>query len=205
VPVSLVQLVADPKCDRYHFAADVRHDTAGKLAGIGLYFGYREHRTEDNQHRGGYFTLAYSDRGALVKQREMDDGNRFGLLELEAVLFEVRPNLLYRARNSMAGERFSPDWPKSQPSPWRRLAIVVTPEKVDLYWEKTPVECVLIKTIPASGKWSLDEVFTVPTRHDKSVAGVPTRFSPRDGLGLYVMGAEASFRNIVLEPLAPNP
>jgi hypothetical protein len=53
--------------------------------------------------------------------------------------------------------------------------------------------------------FALEETLGVLARDKKAMASVPTRFAPRDGLGLYVKGAEASFRNVVLEPLPQNP
>jgi hypothetical protein len=75
--------------------------------------------------------------------------------------------------------------------PWRRLSLEVTPEEVRASWRTQ-----------ALGATSYADLTRLANRFSNPFhQNFPAGFSPRGALGLYVMGGQASFRNLVVEPL----
>ena len=63
--------------------------------------------------------------------------------------------------------------------------------------ESGAVEC--INELTAK---KLEHFMEVAKNHAPSMRGVPTGFRPRSGLGLFIYRGAASFRRVVVEPLA---
>jgi hypothetical protein len=89
---------------------------------------------------------------------------------------------------------FDPAKPVMALGPWRKLAVEVRPESIQVFWDD---KCFV--TVPR-GKLIRSAMPLVHER-DQALATNPPQYAPRDGLGLYVSQGVASFRNVVIEPL----
>jgi len=185
---ALWELTDDPRCDRYRFSAEVRHDNAGGASLVGLYFGYRKIPVAKGQQRAGFYTLSFADRGS---------GVTLGQVLLEARLLKVPPED-YVAFGPIDGRPFQPALPLREDGPWRKLQIVVTPEGIEAMWEKEPGALERVGFRPAK---QMEKALAVLGLSILDLRDVPTDFRPRSGLGLYVSGGKASFRNVTVQPL----
>jgi serine/threonine-protein kinase len=77
--------------------------------------------------------------------------------------------------------------------PWHKLAVEVTPERFDYFWEDQLVHSLRRGEIIRKLKTFMNDS-SVPAER------IP-QFAPRDSLGLYVSYCEASFRRVMVEPL----
>src|SRR5439155_26952148 len=78
----LLELLPDPKLQRYRFKAEVRHDHGAAIEGaVGIYFCHSEHAAAEQAYHC-YWTVAFSDQVDLQKAYNdvKHPGNR---LELE--------------------------------------------------------------------------------------------------------------------------
>jgi hypothetical protein len=97
--------------------------------------------------------------------------------------------------------QYDPQLVPGKLAPWRRLTVEVTPEAVQAFWhpdEKTREP--LARRSPqqlAEDALDLRKLLRGP---DEDVA---VEFAPQGGFGLLVTFGAASFRNLILEPLAP--
>ncbi len=197
---SLWELTADPGQDHYRFAAKVRHDRSGSASRVGLYFGYRERRTADGERQAGFYTLTFADRGAEARKKDRK-GQPDVRAQVRSHLFRLeagKPFVPHAVIGRGAPFRPAvPDFPTGQPVPWRGLAVDVSPEGVQAFWEDE--QGVLRPTDRVPAAWF--------TRHvqgmrgaSPELAGVPAEYRPRSGIGLYVFEGEASFCHIRVGP-----
>ncbi|MBI1916831.1 MAG: serine/threonine protein kinase [Planctomycetes bacterium] len=196
----LLELVADPGCQRYWFFAEVRHDDSGGPSLLGLYFGHRRHDTAGERKRDSFYTLTFADRGEWARSRKDLNGQPESWVQLHAHLFEPGPLKEPGPLAAVGREkRFRPALPIGEPGPWRKLAVKVTPEKVEAYWEQEGVLALLgEEPVPAA---QFERALEVAKRTSRMMDGVPSGFRPRSGLGLYIHRAAASFRRVVVEPI----
>jgi serine/threonine-protein kinase len=194
----LLELIVPP-CDRYLFSAEVRHDDHGGVSHLGLYLGYREHRTVSGEPQSGFFTFSFADRGPLAETLQGKDGKPASIAILRASLFERRKGMEWVPRSAIgARQLFVPDLPQGRPGPWRELAVKVTPAGVEGFWRDDRGKRNRFTTISAR---ELQQAIEALERSEPGMAGIPARFEPRSGLGLFVYRGQGSFRRIRLEPL----
>jgi hypothetical protein len=216
--ITMLELLPDPKIDRYCFRAEVRHDQGSETGCVGIYFanhivpvGKRELNclyqvTYDDIH--GVWTRWNNLPPNIKAITPAPAGNPIRLTV--RVHIEDEPGRVYRAeeqgRQGTSIEVGSPTW-HFQPAgwgkgPWRKIAVEVTPESVRCFWEGE-----LIYELPQK------DLAEVPERLRKAVRnckqdGCPfeecilPKFNPRKPLGLYLNRGSASFRNVAIEPLA---
>jgi serine/threonine protein kinase len=199
----LLEVVADPGCERYWFFAEVRHDSAGGASLVGLYFGYRRHDTAGGRRRDSFYTLTFADRGQWAGTLKDNNGQSASRVLMHLHLFEPGPWKEPAPLVAVGKEkRFRPAPPKREPEQWRKLAVKVTPENVEAYWETDGVLTLLGKEpVPAA---QLEQALEIEKRISRIKDNVPSGFRPRSGLGLYIYRAAASFRRIVVDPLTDS-
>jgi hypothetical protein len=193
--VALWELTDQPSCSHYRFSADVRHDGSGGASQVGIYFGFRQIQPTGGPRRGGFYTLSFADRGGLTALNR--DGSATSRVQLQSRLFEVRP-VTYVPNGPISAKPFNPALPLAGPGPERRLQVTVTPEGVEAAWEREPGKLEPIASVSAA---RLREALDDLSRSIQELRDVPTDYHPQFGLGLYVLGGKASFRNVTLEPL----
>jgi predicted Ser/Thr protein kinase len=198
---ALLELVASPGRERYLFSAEVRHDDAAGTSLVGLYFGYREHRTADGRKQSGYFTHLFDERGEVARSPGLrgPDGKPNSFVSLGCGLFEGRKDQDLTPAGMVGRRRlFRPALPVSEPAPWRELAVKVTPEGVEAFWRNEHGQRERIATVPAR---ELEEALEQVKQANPEMKGIPTAFRPASGLGLFIYRGEASFRRISIKPL----
>ena len=84
--------------------------------------------------------------------------------------------------------------PDAQESPWRSLAVEVTPDTVEAFWDGKSIGS--LGTIIQPNETSSLLNIIAPKKEK-----LMYQFAPRGALGLYVFSGKASFRNVVIEPL----
>ena len=208
ISTGLLELVANPHLESYQFSVDVRHEDDTGDSRVGLYFGYRKRQGQGSPEYD-YCPLTFADRGSVRNAFPKGaKGKSLSLVRLEYRRLEIRPELpqFPLPHNlPLRGHKY-PRIPAKvfhiQPSPWRRLAARVTPEKIEVLWAEDGKNLKTISKIARSeleagmrARWNWGPIcFRLPD------ALIPP-FSPRSGLGLFVQGARASFRRIIVEPL----
>jgi hypothetical protein len=83
--------------------------------------------------------------------------------------------------------------------PWRFLAVEVTPSEVRIFWENEEVP------VERRPRARIDESVRRLLATSQPPEGVALKYDPAGGLGLIVIQASASYRDIVLQPLDDNP
>jgi serine/threonine-protein kinase len=197
--VGLVELLPEVGLDSYRFDAEVREDRAFPDADLGVYFAHQDlTTTQGPAHLFGYLRIA--DLGSQ-SWATTDDRGRRGSRFIMAWIYYCREPGPMGKWEAMAGANqwyaTPPPGVQKPPGPWRKLSVEVTPEYV-----RGRLDEILLA--PASRTRSLPNYLsTLPQVHPelREVPGPPPRGG---GLGLYVNGCRASFRNCRIVPLT-NP
>jgi hypothetical protein len=189
----LLEVVADPQCDRYLFSAEVRHDGSGGESKVGLYFGYREHLIEGVRPQSAFFTLTFADWEKLNRK-----GPPQTRALVQANLFEQRNNMDWAPNRAVGQERAFTPHQQGRPAPWRKLAVKVTPEGVDAFWSEGNGPLQRFTTLTPE---DMLRALVKLKSHEPGMAALPEEYRPRGGLGLFVFRGQSSFRMIRVEPL----
>jgi hypothetical protein len=188
----LVELLPDPRLQRYRFRARVRHDAVSHVEGrVGIYFGHSMHLANGMGFHW-YCNVAFSDRIDLAKPLP-GGGPKRNVVRLEvhrkphAGLFNqsfVIPNI---------STDFIPAMPVGAPGPWRDLFVEVQPEKCEVFWEGRSIGTVL--------RPDLLQIVNNLFAPLGEPLGPDPLFEPRHGLGLFVNQGVASFQSVTIEPI----
>jgi serine/threonine-protein kinase len=182
----LLELVPDPQTDRFRYRAEVRHDhTIRDDAVAGIYCMYHQQPTAGGIEHS-YCLLAFNDR-------EVAPGTRKNLIH-QRIQSHREPDQVSDIYHFEASSSFfEPELAVNTPGPWRKLALEVTPEEIQVFWEGNPIN-------RKSWKEVRQHVRTARGFVPKPLEIIPT-FDPRAALGLLVHKSSASFRRIFVEPL----
>jgi serine/threonine protein kinase len=196
---NLLELLANPQRQRYLFSAEVRHDDAAGNSQLGLYFGYREHTTAEGVRQSGFFTLSFADRGLLARG-PTSKGKTSSAVALRWQLHEQRNGMDHWVAGKFVGRpRLFQAMPRGQKqSRWRRIAVKVTPEGIEAFWDEGRGKLESFTTVPTG---ELERVIRSLKRNQPGMNGLPDSFQPRSGLGLFIYRGQPSFRRIRVEPL----
>jgi serine/threonine-protein kinase len=213
-----LKLLPDPQTDRYRFRAEVRHDEALNRSEAGIYFGFRTDPTATGVAHY-WCSVLFADRGPSAR-RYYPPGkgpNDRVPVDYSGVTLTVHRFTEPNVTNSHMAvfpvfETFKPA-PETEPAPWRKLAVEVTPGEVRVFWEGRLFSMLwegkllgaaLALRLP-KGEISVDGlnklVNNTYKRIDKGNLAAPFTFLPRGALGLVVSRGKASFRNVAVEPL----
>ena len=187
----LVELLPDPRLERYRFGAEVRHERqAHQESRVGIYFAHSAHPDGETVAHF-YCNVAFNDL-VDVGANGIPKGNSVGL----GVLRQSPTGLVvhHKAYVYKADTRFVPAKPIGALGPWRRIAVEVRPGSLTVFWEGNRIATTTRATLMMSAR-------PLIPRPNQALPNNPPRFAPRDGLGLYVSLGVASFRNVVVESL----
>jgi serine/threonine protein kinase len=191
----LVELLPDPRLQRYCFRAEVRHEGRWyNESRVGIYFAHSEH-PDGEAVAHFHCNVTFND---LVEEGPQDNAN--GNHKVNNVGLQVH-------RQSPAGlapdkalvpDAQAPFKPARPPlgalGPWRSIAVQVRPEAIKVFWEG---DC--IATTPRAPL--MVNARRLIARPNQPLPANSPQFAPRGGLGLYVSMGVASFRNVIVEPL----
>jgi serine/threonine protein kinase len=197
--MALVELLPDPKIERYSFRVEVRHDDCYANTGeVGIYFAHARKDTSEGRRIHYLHALAFNDRLDVAKRfpQARLPGNPVQLFEQnreesEQGLVPIRQ----RPRKQKLQEWFTPIACDGTQEPWRKLAVKVAPGKVQVFWQDRPMFWRDIGQGENGKPIPLMQDFL-----DRFQLG--DIFEPLAGLGLYVYRGSASFRRAVVQPLA---
>ncbi len=174
---------------RYRFSAEVRHDKVLNNAGVvGIYFGYLKREINDEVEQY-WCDITFADEGLLSRSSIGPDPTQ----KYSVVQFALQHHLLPRGFGTITTEArkvFLSAQQSGQKNDWRKLAVEVTPEKVQLYWEGQPLQGL-----------SPAELRNLCQQAGNVAAPAEYKFAPEGALGLYVFQGKASFRQVKVEPL----
>jgi serine/threonine-protein kinase len=214
--LSLLELLPRLPMERFQFHAEVRHhrDATGR---IGIYFCRTKHAlTWGELH--GFFAVTFADWGRNARDAWTQEPRGEARMNLylhskpSRVQFHhqlpEKPFVPWLAKSTASPELPRPltkeQWAQfeeeqikkalaDQGQQWRRLTVKVDPESVRWYWEGE-----LAGTLQKKDR--LEHARTL-TFLRPILEGKRPEFPPEGGLGLYVERTNASFRNVVVEPL----
>ncbi len=191
----LVELLPDPRLERYRFSVEVRHERqANQESRVGLYFAHSAHPAGESVAHFHY-NVAFNDLvdvGAPAANG-VHRGNAVGLqIHRQAPVGLADIDKFY-CSNSVAF--FPPAKPVGALGPWRRIAVEVRPKSITLIWEGNRKT-----TTPRDKMTAIGENWLI-SRPERPPLTTKPQFAPRDGLGLCVSLGVASFRNVTVEPL----
>jgi hypothetical protein len=207
--VSLVELARDPRRDDYRLTAEVRHLRKHQHdCWIGVYVGY-SHRDHPNPSKQ-FTAVTFNDR---IDDRKEHDR----LVAIVGKVPQPRPKgnrLLFQPTLTAGMEwdegqtaRATDGGPEcfvaagDEETEWRTLTVEVTRRGLTAYWGKEPKIYAGTLTAAAYQEGLSQSARDMPA-HVK-VREAPVAFAVRGGVGLYVKGGSASFRNVAIEPVAP--
>jgi hypothetical protein len=208
---ALLELLRDPRHDRYRLRAEVQHQASAAMGEIGLFLAHETHQTPAGPLH--IFTQLSFDDINDGRQKFIDMLKNPPVLPPGVVLppppIGNRLSLICRVYG-----RECTDWnddysstagswdgfkPAGHAGPWRSLVVEVTPGEVRVFWDGAPaarftVSPARITDLAANA---------VPELKDKhpEFPGVRATFNPRGSLGLYAWQGSASFRSVVVEPM----
>ena len=167
---------------------------------VGLYFGYRDHRSATGDMHGGFYAVAFADKGDVVKYDLKRPGHYVSEIASLCCNHEEIKGKYAIYPLVMKSKVFESERPPGdRRGPWRVLAMEITPERVKAFWGKAVgAELDLVADISAK---ELERYMKTNELLHK-LTNERFGFDPRSGLGIYVRRGEACFRNPVLEPLA---
>jgi serine/threonine-protein kinase len=177
---AILELMAEPPWPSYRFEVENRQE-AGQQLLSGIYIG----RTDSGSENG---ILQF-----LIPIWFADQGELFGPCECSLARYgDPADDQELQAHAFGSLESFQPAiLAKAKVMPWRRLAFEVTPQEIRAFLDNKP-----IATITDGDVQGALRILQNPSKEP-----VPKiAFPPRGGLGLYLRGGEASFRNATLTP-----
>jgi serine/threonine-protein kinase len=191
--IALVQLLADPKRQRYRFRAEVRHDATSYDTEVGIYCLHSAHTTAKGEPAHGFCSLSFND----LWFRRPQQGNQVNLMLRRYVEQNHWPPSL---KIGLLQEHFPPAGETAgATAPWRQLAVEVTPEEIRATWEGMVLQAGREEKV---SREKLTEEARWLAEYDKDpIPELKARLDPQDGLGLFVYKGRASFRRVVIEPL----
>jgi serine/threonine protein kinase len=190
----LLELIPDSRHQSYRFSVEVRQEIRGlPQSRVGIYFAHHV-RAAGGTIIHFHCNVAFNDIAdqSVIAQAKVASGNP---LTLEAHR-QYQTGLNSRAciiRDTRT--YFPPASPLDKDRPWRRLAVEVRPQTIEVSWEGRKVATTTLQNLLMSAQVAR------PKSDDPLDADF--RFTPGGGLGLYVSQAVASFRNATIEPLGP--
>ena len=173
---------------RYRISAEIRHDRVlGNIGWVGLYFGHSQESTEEGPIHH-WWDLTFADFGDQARPRKNKKaGAVHGQLAV-ARRRHGRPDEL-NIRLTDVRKTFATAEETGSSPIWRRLAVQVTPEKIQFSWDQQ-----IFREITPAALGKFGEAWEAGDQPE-------IKFDPHGPFGLVVYKGKASFRNIIVEPV----
>jgi serine/threonine-protein kinase len=208
VMLNLVELVPDPRTDRYVFSAQVRHDDSDVHGDVGLFIAHSS-TPLDGVVLHHFTRLSFNvvrhlgaETRATVPRRLRPEFDAAPVEDNHAVLMGQLtvgrlagkgPDRLLGPFAAVPVQVLGRD-----NGVWHEVAIEVTPERLTCVWDgqRFSADAGVVR-----GETALHLAYTPPAAAGPPPLRVEPVFNPRGGLGLYVRNSLASFRSVKLTPL----
>jgi hypothetical protein len=187
---ALLELLPDPQHEHYRFSAEVRQEsTVTKGSQMGIYFAHTSQATADGPTHF-FASLSFNDNARRSPTCPKNC--------VRSLFHFLDEQTLRRMQNWAIGPSgrpfcFMPAVSDKGQGPWHRLAVEVTAERFEYFWDDQLVNSLSRAEWLQENKAWIDE-YIVPGER-------PPQFAPRGSLGLYVYCCVASFRRVKVEPL----
>jgi serine/threonine-protein kinase len=211
-----LELVRDPRRSHYWFRADVYHHQGQNATQIGVYFLHGRCQAPRGTLHWFYF-LAFNDLFSEIENHDREFMGRFppnapprplgNPIYLEPYFFaedEAGPLPRRGLSRRYCTRTFIPPAKRTDLS-WRKLAVRVSPEMAEVYWEGEKVAEI------TAGRQAADALELQKFLDENKAAygldgSVAPRieFAPRLSLGLFAGNGSAYFRNVAVEPFDPG-
>jgi hypothetical protein len=181
----LLELLPETPPDSYVFRAKVRHDEGDSLAETGIYFGLKVRPAPGGDFLG-FCELGFSDCQPPEQRR---------CNSIEMLLRFYRPGSPVPL-DCQTGElaTYQPACQRPGRNLWHPLAVEVTPNRVRLFWEDCPVGDFTAANLKQHAKMTRS-VFLFKRQN----LPADLDFAPHGGIGLFVGGGKASFKDVVIQ------
>ena len=192
VESALLELLPDPGCEHYRLEAEVLHRASNRSGQVGFFVGYQQ-READGARNHYLCRYAFTDRDPLPVTRSIKPDTCVVNLKVRRFRETLgKPRTTHRPEYKLLEQTFPAGG--SNP-PWRRIALEISPDGMIAFWEDQ-----LIGSIP----WSELQQSAEHLSRSKPVDpdGGPALQS-RAPLGVLIERGTASFRNVVVRPIAP--
>jgi serine/threonine protein kinase len=181
---SLLELLPDPQQQRYRYSAEVRFNPSSPHFGAaGIFFAQSKRETAKGRVYSFCKLSLLHDLGS-----RSDNLVQFGI---QAYLEPVRGQPSFNSHMVTLQRHL----PRAKATEWRRLAVEVRPELIRVWWDGR----FLGQVSSSALRKAAEQTFSLnATRFGQKLRA---NFTPRMGLGLYIQGGSASFRNVTVESL----
>jgi tRNA A-37 threonylcarbamoyl transferase component Bud32 len=179
---SMLELLPRVPSDYYEIRAEVRQNNTA-IGRAGIYWGHSEHTVSWGQLHG-LCTVTFADFGSSTGIARMEWCHH-------APPHPGWPNGYFPRHTQPPDKKFLPTLREPV---WRKIAIKVRPQATSWYWDGE-----LVATLDKANRLAQASALTI---RRPNLEGAKPEFPPGGGLGLYVKETRATFRNVVIEPLA---
>src|SRR5262249_24496251 len=121
-------LLHSPQRSHYRFSAEVRHDSSADIGEAGLFFVHGPYA-----EGSCWGELTFADRGTAAHRWEGVEAGE-GRLTLKRFADRPTPGEEYQFQSATVRKRFTRA-KEREDEVWRQLAIEVTPEGLEAFWE----------------------------------------------------------------------
>jgi serine/threonine-protein kinase len=198
---AVLELVSEPKQDRYRFSAELRQGRAGDGDGVaGLYFGYDEFVEPDGRRLRHFLTIECNDHDYHTDGRPTRHPR---YVWCQDRLFATQGGDTTSLKQLVRGIPYEKD--DTVRNRWRRVVIDVTPEQITVHWRNANDSIKTMGPMPAAE--FADKRIKLQQTLNRALAGFgldPPVWAPRRPVGLWALNATASYRNVTIEPLPPD-
>lgn len=202
--IGLVELVPDPQWRSYRFAAQIRHDMADRMSGVGLYVGRRVYR-HDGKDVHFFTAVDFNVVESRAERLRLLPGPRGRFSPPITNTVRFRPHL-YSDQTVLPN--IDVGLPGAEGIPyqalgnnngrWNDLQVIVTPTTLTTIWNgqtcPLPISEIERSIVEDSAKGPGLSPMLIPQ-------GLRPSFEARGGLGIYIRGSIAAYRSISLTPL----
>jgi serine/threonine protein kinase len=178
--LSMAELEARVPWERYRLEAEMRHDDAAGFSEIGLFVAHGAPSSVQGVPRS-FIGVGFADQGLASGNIQPFIGR---IDQPEGSSVEV--HLFARMHN------FTPAQETGQPSPFRKLDLEVTPDKLRVFFEGQLIGALSRADIELRGNHLFREF-----------PGVHYQYVPQDGVGIYLRDATTTLGRMIIKPLPP--
>ncbi|MBI3410083.1 MAG: serine/threonine protein kinase [Planctomycetes bacterium] len=194
--LGLLELVPNTGMEAYRLRGEVRQIEAARYRHVGLYFGRHRYATAKGW-ANVYLTMNFCDSSPLNPKNP--EKNLVMILgEMLREPGPLEPSPFYKATPASYRPQIA------TPKPWRPLAFEVLPDCLRVFWDHKLIHEISWQDLDRDSNRGLSNRIAIGGGDRDELKSISLHFGPlrSEGLGLFVSGSNATFRNVVLEPIS---
>ena len=196
--LSLLELAPDTGSTRYRVSAEIRHlgGREGDSA-VGVYLGPSSAVAPDGTRVARWYGFQFTEY-------PRPEVSRPGLVGYDWVTLRLPHAAEPWPTNLGPVYLFPPA--KFDPTPWRRIVLDVSPDRIDVYWRQPDGTLAEAVPRPADRVEKADGITRAQFAPPRDTRGLPVpAWSPRGPVGVYARNAYVAFRNVTIDPSPSAP